>query len=652
LKENFDRFNNAIHKEKEMADFRRGITALAVLVLILGLASTASAQGPLSCFASASGTPTVRQEGLTELVGDLVLNCTGGTPTALTSPATPVPQVNVQVFLNTNITSRLLADPWSETLLLIDEPGVTPTGNAQLEPSGNPQLVCTDASGVCSIAGNGTGINQYNGTAGHPNVFQGRKAPGRDDSIVFLGIPIDPPGTQGNRIIRITNIRANANGVGASAIGPSQILEFVSTTPGPVLPINNPQQIVAFVQKGLDFTVQKFNQSTSSSSTIDSGGVSKQHCSNARQTNSSGQIAALRYTELFPSAFKKRSPAVSPTDADGALAPPPLDQHVPGQFLLNNNNDSGLYNPAFPTAIARSDGTTSNLSLAGLADFGTRVKAVFNNVPAGVRLWVDIVGASTNGNKARLTTTEAGGFFNVPASDTLTNKAAELAVVGATATTGGTATAVWEIVDNDPTLIGLVQFNVYIRYDANPGAGSPALGTSTVVGSFAPISTKTNAGDFSAPIPRFAGPGVSKNLFLIRACVTNLLFPFVTNQAGFDTGLAIANTSTDPFGTSPQQGKCTLNSYGDKQQGPIDTPVVNSGTVYTALASDPTKLPGFQGYVIAVCQFQYAHGFAFISDLGARNLAMGYLALIIPDPARNADPLSKADSGSGENIAH
>ena len=42
--------------------------------------------------------------------------------------------------------------------------------------------------------------------------------------------------------------------------------------------------------------------------------------------------------------------------------------------------------------------------------------------------------------------------------------------------------------------------------------------------------------------------------------------------------------------------------------------------------------PNFQGYMFAVCNFQYAHGFAFISDVGARNLAMGYLALVIPDP--------------------
>ena len=38
----------------------------------------------------------------------------------------------------------------------------------------------------------------------------------------------------------------------------------------------------------------------------------------------------------------------------------------------------------------------------------------------------------------------------------------------------------------------------------------------------------------------------------------------------------------------------------------------------------------------AVCNFQFAHGFAFISDVGARNLAMGYLAVVITDPGTGA----------------
>ena len=62
--------------------------------------------------------------------------------------------------------------------------------------------------------------------------------------------------------------------------------------------------------------------------------------------------------------------------------------------------------------------------------------------------------------------------------------------------------------------------------------------------------------------------------------------------------------------------------------GPSDTGSIAGGTIYVNTAQ--ALVPNFQGYMIAVCNFQYAHGFAFISDVGARNLAMGYLALSYP----------------------
>ena len=44
--------------------------------------------------------------------------------------------------------------------------------------------------------------------------------------------------------------------------------------------------------------------------------------------------------------------------------------------------------------------------------------------------------------------------------------------------------------------------------------------------------------------------------------MTTLMFPFITNQAGFDTGIAISNTSASPFGNPPQAGICTIHYYG------------------------------------------------------------------------------------------
>jgi hypothetical protein len=119
------------------------------------------------------------------------------------------------------------------------------------------------------------------------------------------------------------------------------------------------------------------------------------------------------------------------------------------------------------------------------------------------------------------------------------------------------------------------------------------------------------------------------------ANTTNLLFTFVTNQAGFDTGVTISNTASDPFGTTGQTAACTINYYGANAPAQLSTGNIAPGSTYTNLTSDVA--PNFQGYAIARCGFGYAHGLAFISDLGARNLAMGYLAQVVcSDRRRNS----------------
>ena len=106
-----------------MADFRRCILVLAALALLVGTVGTASAQNQVAFSCQSTATPLqVRYEGLAELLGDFVLNCTGGTPT---DPGAPAQKVNIQLFLNTpTVTSRVLntATGATEALLLVDEP--------------------------------------------------------------------------------------------------------------------------------------------------------------------------------------------------------------------------------------------------------------------------------------------------------------------------------------------------------------------------------------------------------------------------------------------------------------------------------------------------------------------------------------------------
>jgi hypothetical protein len=631
LKENFDRFNSQIYKEKEMADFRRCILAFAVVALLCGLLPTANAQtvNGLICTANAAVPPTLRAEGLTELVGDIVLTCTGGTST----PAgTTVPQANFQVFLNTQVTSRLFSGSLSEAIMTIDEPTA-----AQV-------VACT---GTCGAIGAGPGApNQTEFKNGsNSNVFQGTVA---GNSVIFTGIPVDPPGTTGQRIFRITNVRANANAVsapGANGI-PGQIIGLISATPatGPggltsSFSINNPQVVVGFVQSSLTTSITGTISGKSPAIASDIGIL---QCVGKGVGTS---VGVLNYTELFPTAFKTHTVAGSSITAQNTLG-------------LVYNSESGYYNPALPSGYCPS--ATSNCT--GLADMGTRLRAVFNNVPNGVSIFVSVNNLNSSGTSSPV----SGTFAQLVSSEGTVDGATGFTPVSATSSTGGgiwqvpitngSGEAVWEVVAANPLALQTYSFAYYATATASPSTNSPAIGTATVNMWYAPTaptfaaSAGGTAQNASVPIPRFVDASTATNAIAVTICRTNLLYPYVTSQAGFDTGLAISNTSTDPFGTAAQAGPCTLYFYGTNAPASYTTPSsVASGTTWSNLAT--TLAPNFTGYVIALCNFQYAHGFAFISDVGARNLAMGYLALVIPDPAQGNRQAAPFECGQGGGVA-
>jgi hypothetical protein len=190
-----------------------------------------------------------------------------------------------------------------------------------------------------------------------------------------------------------------------------------------------------------------------------------------------------------------------------------------------------------------------------------------------------------------------------------------------------------------------------------------------VSGTFAPLSTIAKPSDGGSNVdflralsPRFIDTAVDNTWYTINPCRTILLFPYITQQGLFDTGIAISNTTMDPWGTLypktptvPQNGACRLFYYGNTNGGaapsnnpPQTSPIIPagaqlvfqlsggggvyaSGGAFTACAAGACVAPLFQGYLFAICDFQYAHGYAFISDYGAQKLAQGYLALVVPD---------------------
>jgi hypothetical protein len=210
-----------------MSILTKRILFAAILALFVGVASGqvnvgGTYTGPLSCQATSSNPTSSRQEGYTELQGDIVITCVGGTTIA--AAGTAIPTTNITVTLvNTLATSRVFSNGLSEALLLIDEPGVTPgtPGAPVIAITQNP---CGSANGagvggcpvfveplsgttVGSTVSSPTGAGTTSATV--PNVFQGVVS---GNQVRFNGIPVLAPVTAGfARIFRITNIRANAN---------------------------------------------------------------------------------------------------------------------------------------------------------------------------------------------------------------------------------------------------------------------------------------------------------------------------------------------------------------------------------------------------------------------------------------------------------
>jgi hypothetical protein len=320
---------------------------------------------------------------------------------------------------------------------------------------------CTAGSGNAIPAGQCPGDNK--------NVFQAIQTTSK--SVTFLGVPIDPPGSSGSRVVRITNIRGNANALpvaGANA-SPTPIIETVSATPPQFLPVSNPSQTVAFIQRGLTFGL--FTSATSS--TVASS-VTLQQCDNSRSGTSSPNfntsVATLRYTENFATAFKKRF--FGDTDMPGGFPSSPLaNSSLQNDLRVGTyNTESGFVNPALalPSGANASNGTTPP-GTAGLADWGTRLKAVFNNIPNGVSIFVDVnsTQAATIPDRATLTVSETGTFSAVGA--TSSSPGLPNGTVSAQLTvTNGAAVAVWEVLQADPNTFAALNFNFYVTYTASP----------------------------------------------------------------------------------------------------------------------------------------------------------------------------------------
>jgi hypothetical protein len=270
------------------------------------------------------------------------------------------------------------------------------------------------------------------------------------------------------------------------------------------------------------------------------------------------------------------------------------------------------------------------------ANANTQVNIVISGpVPAGVTLaWPTTVASTTVGG---------GTLERLTAADSLTGATYEY-----TTADQGISDGVQEVFD--------ITVGVTV-------ALTSSVGSSTAQARLYPATGTTSVPRFNHPLIPTAAPVAN-----VTKCVTNLLFPFVASVSGYDTGFAISNTSYDVTAitptTTPQSGPVNLYLYKSfTEPGPAPAPAtftvanVSAGNTWAGTMSTVPAFAGSTGYLIAVAQFQYAHGFGFISYGNATGLVLaeGYVANVIPDVAltgnaRAASPAATANSG--ENLGN
>lgn len=648
-------------------NFRRVFTALAVLAVFAMMANAqVITPSPINCSVTAGAAPAVRSEGVNERVGDIVITCTGGQTPALGSvSAVQVDKASIVVDFGVPVTSRLetiggLSAGASEALLLVDEPATVLPGT--LTPGWGPSnaalSVCpATAVPAAACATFGQTINGYwvlSNTAVQPpvvpaaNAYQGTNGTGANaNKVTFTNVPVlAPVASNVTRVYRITNIRVTP---GAAA----SITASVTVTPNAgsanALTLTNNSAVVAAPQAGLSASVVTIGAASLCATT--------DLQPNAAQAKAN--LAILTFKETFATAFRTRVLPIGVNAAGLAQGVGATQNSVTGTYTIGGSSISSFGSESgYVGGLLNAGGITT-----GLADSGTRLKALFTKLDPKATYFVSVNNVSdyatvatppTIGNGDQTVTAYAAlvGGNTIPAIG-----ASEAAVEGTYAAAfvgklgnsvipvfqlvpqaSGNAEVVWEVVNGSAGTVDTLSFAVYAVYNNN--ATPPTIGNiATVTLGFAPTSGATAPGVTTTFVPRMVAPAaagshVNANIFNVVKCQTSLLFPYVTNVTGYETGMAVSNTSMDPFSTVTSAGSCSMYFYGQNQ--PAAPVALKDGAGVTAIAAGTMiantasglGLINFNGYAIAVCDFQFAHGFAFVQNR-TQTLGMGYLPLVM-----------------------
>ncbi len=223
----------------------RAILSFAVFILS---ASAAWSQAPFNC-STGAGNPPLRAEGITEVVGDILINCTGGTPGVTDT-------INLAVFLNVNVTNRITVSNATDVALTVD------TGSGAV-PVSVPGILQTAAS------------------------------------VTFNGVTFTIPPT-GAVNFHLFNLRGNVSQLGGSSQRPVTAQLSISGTPSALVAASNTLN-VGLTAPGL--------LASYASSGIQNGGspLPTTPITFASLFQAGTSFASTRVTEGFPGSFQVKT---------------------------------------------------------------------------------------------------------------------------------------------------------------------------------------------------------------------------------------------------------------------------------------------------------------------------------------------------------
>ncbi len=594
---------------------------MSVTTKIFGLAATAAAfagmafgQANLTCQAGTTQPPAaasaitispavpieVRSEGATELVSDELVACNAA-PAGSTSG---IVTATLSAAGIQGVTSKVLS---------------TSTGKTEAT------LTITSGADTYYYQGTVQGTTVTFGTAVAPVTFP---------TAAFQ--------------VQISNIRVNVTGQWPNNLQPvTETVQFVAQGNGLAAVTNIAAQTVGNMRNSLVVTGNSSTTlSAPGSNTAGTAATITQYlvCASTGAQGSGASAFSITIGEQFAGAFKTKSQTAFTVAG------------IPG-------SESGSLVSATAVSGAGAGAATSYAAGTGVANFGTRIKLNFTNIPTNATV--------------QLPLTVTNGAFTI----TLQSAAETAARADATTPTGGVAgyapvgssgVAIYEVTAQDYTQTGSFTVTPLVTYAANAVTATSTPISVTVSYAASSSATVANAGTLASPIPTipyFANTGTPITGSTFAACQTTLLFPFVTNQLGFETGLVIANAGKDNLSStgtsvaSGQAGACTIQLYGSTGAEGGTAPALATAANFPKSTATPASIaPGathadlltnvaggpFQGYAIATCPFLYAKGFAYIAYnlLQSNGVSMGYTADLI---ASNRGAFATAATTVGNN---